>query len=75
MFPGYICVSGFATPVVNFGTARVPMGWPMQESRTHCAIVFQCMHPRDDAFNLFLPSLALELPLTSSHICVCLFVC
>ena len=26
---GYICVSGFATPVVNCGTARVPMGLPM----------------------------------------------
>jgi len=25
MFPGSICVSGFATPVVNCGTARVPM--------------------------------------------------
>jgi len=24
-----ICVSGFATPVVNCGTARVPMGLPM----------------------------------------------
>ena len=29
VFPGYICVSGFATPVVNCGTARVPMGLPM----------------------------------------------
>ena len=28
-FPGSICVSGFATPVVNCGTARVPMGLPM----------------------------------------------
>ena len=27
--PGSICVSGFATPVVNCGTARVPMGLPM----------------------------------------------
>ena len=29
VFPGSICVSGFATPVVNCGTARVPMGLPM----------------------------------------------
>ena len=29
LFPGSICVSGFATPVVNCGTARVPMGLPM----------------------------------------------
>ena len=28
-FPGSICVSGFATPVVNCGTARVPIGLPM----------------------------------------------
>ena len=28
-FLGSICVSGFATPVVNCGTARVPMGLPM----------------------------------------------
>ena len=27
--PGSICVSGFFTPVVNCGTARVPMGLPM----------------------------------------------
>ena len=29
VFPGSICVSGFATPVVNCGTARVQMGLPM----------------------------------------------
>jgi hypothetical protein len=29
VLPGSICVSGFATPVVNCGTARVPMGLPM----------------------------------------------
>ena len=29
VFPGSICVSGFATPVVNCGTARVPMGLPV----------------------------------------------
>ena len=28
-FPGSICVSGFATPVVNCGTASVPMGLPL----------------------------------------------
>ena len=29
VFPGSICVSGFAIPVVNCGTARGPMGLPM----------------------------------------------
>ena len=34
MFPGSICVSGFATPVVNCGTTRVPVGLPMYDLHT-----------------------------------------
>ena len=36
MFPGFICVSGFATSVVNSGTARMPVGLPQcNKIQTH----------------------------------------
>jgi len=61
MFPGSVCVSGFATPVVNCGTACVPMGFANDGHHSR--------HGRCYAsFHAMLPAMFRS---GKSHVCVC----